>query len=415
MIAKFYKHISNLLLPLIFFYFVFRFFFSKEDISSLLKKFGLCKISRPRGRIVWINGVSIGEAKSGVTVAEEILKNNPNTKILFTTSTLAAFKVVSELKKNLIVTFTPVDVSLIVKRFIKFWKPDLTIFMESEIWPNIISEHKNNNISFSILNGRISKKSYIFWKKISFFSKEIFTNINLCFVQNQESKNYFESLGVSNVTLISNLKFINSSRKIDKNEYHSLKKILSKKLVITLFSSHEEEELVLINCYKNLKKKFSNLIFIIIPRHIHKSNQIMSNLKNHSIDFALRSKDKNNINEKNFYIVDTYGELNLFFKLSHSAIVGGSFKKVGGHNPIEISNYDCVLFFGPEMFNFNQIKEIILKKKAGFEVNNHEDLTKKIILVLNNKKLKDQTIINFKKLCKEEALKVKKVLKNFSI
>ena len=123
----------------------------------------------------------------------------------------------------------------------------------------------------------------------------------------------------------------------------------------------------------------------------------------------------NNINEKNFYIVDTYGELNLFFKLSHAAIVGGSFKKIGGHNPIEISNYDCVLFFGPEMFNFNQIKEIILKKKAGFEVNSHEDLTKKIILILDNKKLKEQTIINFKKLCKEEALKVKKMLKNFSM
>ena len=130
MISKFYKYISNLLLPLIFFYFVFRFFFSKEDKDSLLKKFGLSRISRPSGRIVWINGVSIGEAKSGVTVAEEILKNNPNTTILFTTSTLAAFKVVSDLKKNFIITFTPVDVSLIVKRFIKFWKPDLTIFME---------------------------------------------------------------------------------------------------------------------------------------------------------------------------------------------------------------------------------------------------------------------------------------------
>ena len=222
-------------------------------------------------------------------------------------------------------------------------------------------------------------------------------------------------MGVPNVKLISNLKFINNSRKIDANEFLSLKKVLSKKLVITLFSSHEDEELVLINCYKKLKKKFSNLFFIIIPRHVHKRKQIMSNLKNHSIDFALRSKDKNNINEQNFYIVDTYGELNLFFKLSHAAIVGGSFKKIGGHNPIEISNYDCVLFFGPEMFNFNQIKEIVLKKKAGFEVNNYEDLAKKIILILNNKKLKKQTIINFKNLCKEEALKVKKVLKNFSI
>ena len=415
MIVKFYKYISNLLSPLIFFYFVLRFFFSKENKESLLKKFSLSKIKRPNGKLVWINGVSLGEAKSGITVAQEILKNNSNTTILFTTSTLTAFKEISSLKNNFIITFTPIDIGFIVNRFIKSWRPDLTIFMESEIWPNIISEHKKNNISFSILNGRISKKSYIFWKKISFFSKEIFTNINLCFVQNQESKNYFESLGVPNVKLISNLKFINNSRKINTNEYLSLKKVLSKKLVITLFSSHDDEELVLINCYKNLKKKFSNLFFIIIPRHVHKRKQIMFNLKSHSIDFAIRSKDKNNIKEKPFYIVDTYGELNLFFKLSHAAIVGGSFKKIGGHNPIEISNYDCVLFFGPEMFNFNQIREIILKKKAGFEVNNYEDLEKKIIVTLNNKKLKKQTVINFKNLCKEEALKVKKVLKNFSI
>ena len=172
---------------------------------------------------------------------------------------------------------------------------------------------------------------------------------------------------------------------------------------------------MLINCYNNLKKKFTNLFFVIIPRHVHKRKQIMLNLKNHNIDFAVRTKDKNNVKEKTFYIADTYGELDLFFKLSHAAIVGGSFKKIGGHNPLEISNYNCVLFFGPEMFNFKQIKEIILKKKAGFEVSNHEDLANKITITFNNKRLKKQTIDNFKNLCKEEALKVKKVLKNFSI
>ena len=142
MILKFYKYLSNLLLPLIFFYFVLRFLFSKEDKKSLLEKFSFSKSKRPNGRVVWINGVSIGEAKSGITIAEEILKNNPNTTILFTTSTLTAFKVISDLKNDFIITFPPVDVNFIVKRFIRFWKPDLTIFIESEIWPNIISELK---------------------------------------------------------------------------------------------------------------------------------------------------------------------------------------------------------------------------------------------------------------------------------
>ena len=103
MIVRFYKYISNLLTPLIFIYFVLRVFFSKEDKDSFLKKFGLNKVKRPNGKLVWINGVSIGEAKSGVSVAEEILKNNTNTTILITTSTLTAFEIISGLKKNFII------------------------------------------------------------------------------------------------------------------------------------------------------------------------------------------------------------------------------------------------------------------------------------------------------------------------
>ena len=134
-------------------------------------------MSRPNGDLIWINGVSIGEAKSGLTVANEILKNNPKAKILFSTSTLTAYKQISVLKKNILLIYSPLDINFLVKRFIKYWRPNLVIFMESEIWPNIIIETKKQNIKFKLLNGRISRRSFIIWRKIFFFLRIFFQKL----------------------------------------------------------------------------------------------------------------------------------------------------------------------------------------------------------------------------------------------
>ena len=377
MIIQIYKYFSNLIFLPILLYFIVRIVLSKETVDSVFEKFCLKKINRPKGKLVWINGVSIGEAKSALTVAEEILKNNPNTIILFSTSTITAYKTISKLKKEFILIYSPIDINFVIKKFLNKWKPDKTIFLESEIWPNIIFELNKRNINFTILNGRISEKSFFFWKKISFFSHKIFSKVNNCFVQDKKSRTRFKSLGVLNTKISPNLKFITKEQPINKKDYNFLKNKLNKKTIITLFSSHEEEELILIDCYNYLKKNYSNLFFIVIPRHLHKKQKIISNLQKYKIKFDLRSKNKQNIDDKSFYIADTYGELNLFFKLSTIAVTGGSFKKVGGHNPIELYHYNCLLIFGPEMFNFEEIKKKIIEANAGFEVKGFKELAKK--------------------------------------
>ena len=234
--------------------------------------------------------------------------------------------------------------------------------MESEIWPNIIIETKKQNIKFKLLNGRISRRSFIIWRKIFFFSKNIFSKIDLCLVQEKIYQNRFQKLGIEDVKVSGNIKFLSAPPVVKFSDYLKLKKNLKKKFVITLFSSHEKEEINLINCHNDLKKKFKNLVFIIIPRHINKSSSIVMNLKNNDKKFSVRSKNKILKKNSNFFVVDTYGELGLFFKLSQIAIVGGSFNNIGGHNPIEVSHFNCVLFFGPNMFNFEKIRELILKE-----------------------------------------------------
>ena len=410
MIFIIYKYLSNILYFPILFYFFIRFLLSKETKKSLLEKFFLKRNKRPNGKIVWINGVSIGEAKTGMIVAEQILKKDPHTKILFSTSTITAHKQIFNQNKKIILVFTPVDINFIIKKFVNYWKPDQTIFLESEIWPNIINELKNKRIKFQIINGRMSKKSFSLWKKISYFSKNIFLNIYFCSVQDHKSEERYRQLGVKNVSNIGNLKFLSRKPFVDKKKLNLLKKSIKNRIVITLFSSHENEELVLIETCKILKKEYPKILFVVIPRHIYKINKIENNLIKNKIKYAIRSTNKKRIESQDFYLVDSYGELGLFFKISDIAIIGGSFEKIGGHNPIEASYFNCVLIFGPHMFNFEDIKLEILNKNAGFEAKNPKELSRKIMILLKNKKIKINMIKKFKELCILESIKAKKIL-----
>ena len=127
-------------------YFLIRLLFSRESKQSIMEKFFFVKSKRPKGKVIWINGVSIGEAKSGLIVAEEILKKQPNTKILFSTSTQTAHQIISNLKKNITLVYTPIDINFVIQKFLDHWRPQQTIFMESEIWPNVINEIKEASI-----------------------------------------------------------------------------------------------------------------------------------------------------------------------------------------------------------------------------------------------------------------------------
>ena len=411
-----YKTFSNFLSFFIFLFFLIRFFMSKENLKSLRDKFVLYKTIKPKGKLVWINAVSIGEAKTAIIVTKEILKKNPRMKVLFSTSTISAYEVIKSENLRVSLIHTPIDIDFLIKRFLRIWNPSLVIFFESEIWPNVISNVHDKNIKFLICNGRISKKSFKKLKKNFFFSKDIFKKINFCQAQDHDSYLRFKSLGVNKVKINGNLKFLSEKPKINKRDFTNLKTKLKSRKVVTLFSSHEGEEKLFINCAKLLQKKFTNLFFIIIPRHINRCNSIHYLIKKNKLNSLLRSDSSNLKKEDNFLIVDTFGELGLFFKLSYLAIVGGSLVKKGGHNPIEAESFNCPLICGPNMQNFSEIEEKMRKNKAGLFLKNYNDLEKKISFLLENPKIIKLIVNNFKKLCKFEksrSIMTLKEIQNF--
>ena len=407
-----YRYLSNLFfIPILFFFFL-RFLVSKETVSSILQKFSISRKKRPEGDLIWINGVSVGESKTGIAVAREIKKIKPKSSILISTSTLSAYNLLSKSKNNFVVIFFPLDINFLIKRFLKYWNPSSVIFIESEIWPNIFYILKEKSIKLSILNARISKKSFINWKRVSFISKSVFPLIDQCYTQNKDSLKRFKELGAKNVKRIQNLKYISQGLEVDCIIYNKIFKQLKSKRVVTLFSSHAEEEKMFADIFRVLSKDISNLFFIIIPRHTYRIKKITDQLNKDKFLFLLRNENNFKITNENLLLVDTFGELGIFFKLSEIAVVGGSFSNHGGHNPIETKDFNCSLIFGPHMENFEDIKTDIVKFKAGFEVKNSSQLIQMILKLLKNKKLNRETNRKFKTLCKSQFYKSKSILRS---
>ena len=260
-----------------------------------------------------------------------------------------------------------------------YWRPNAAIFIDTEIWPNIICNIKKRKIPLVVINGRISKKTFRRWRRFPSFAKEIFNKFDLCISCSEISKKYFEKLGIKNTKYFGNLKFSQSEiNQIYLNQ--KLKKFISKKKVWVASSTHPGEEKICAITHKNLKKKYNNLMTIIIPRHVERIPQIAKQLKN--IGLKIHTHKPNKVIKKgtDIYLVNTYGETKSFYAACKNVFLGGSLIPHGGQNPLEAARYGCNILHGPYVSNFTDIYFFLEKNKIATKINN----SKTIIKALNN-------------------------------
>lgn len=408
MFFKIYKYLSNILTVPIFIFFLIRLFKFKETSESICEKFGFYKKVRTPGKLIWINAVSIGEALSIIPIIKRIEKEYPKCKILLTTSTLTSKKLIEKRSLNVIHQFSPVDISFVVIRFLNYWTPNISITVESEFWPNLILEAKKKKITSLLINARISNKSFLRWNRLKGSVNNIFNSFSLCLTQDNESGNRLKLLGVKKILDYGNLKFFSKSLPFNIDHFNSFKKELNKKFVLLIASSHRGEEKMLISIHERIKAKIPNVLFVILPRHAHRSSEIQKILSMYKKKYAVRSKNEKIKKDTEFYLADTFGETNLFFNISQITIIGGSIIKHGGQNPIEPSFSNTAVLFGPHMFNFKNISEQLINKSAAIRFENEKDLLEKIIKLKNNKNLRSELSKNLKIFCKKEREKEEK-------
>ncbi len=380
-----YRVLINLVLiisPLII---IFRILRKKENIKSLNDKFSFSLKKRKKGKIIWFHGASVGEIKSIIPLLEKYEKNDRIKQVLITSNTLSSTKIIKKIKlKKVIHQFFPIDANLISKKFINHWRPSKVFFIDSEIWPNTLLYLKKKKIPIILLNGRITKKTFYRWRLFPNFSKKLFSNFDLCLSSSRESFNYLKKLNFKNIKFIGNLKFAESENQ-SISDNNILKDLFKIKKTWCASSTHHGEELLCGLVHLELKKKHKNILTIIIPRHVERTNEIKNDLEKLKLKVHLDEPKKKINSDTDIYLVNSYGKTKSFYKRCQNVFLGGSIIKRGGQNPLEAARFGCTILHGPNIDNFREIYEFLKKSKISYKISSQKNLFDNLVKLFSKK------------------------------
>jgi 3-deoxy-D-manno-octulosonic-acid transferase len=380
----FYNILTNLAIIISPIIIIYRIVKGKEDVKRVGEKF--CIYSKKKSnKKVWIHAASVGELMSIVPVIRKLEKNKKINSILLSTSTTSSAKIFNKLKLNKTShIYFPLDNNFIVKRFINYWQPELAIFIDSEIWPNMFRNLQIKDIPIVIMNARITKRSFNKWQIFPNFANQVFGKITLALPQNLETLKYLKLLKVRDIKTAGNLKYYGQkdnhdySTKLLKNKFKNLK-------VWCAASTHFNEEILIGKLHKKLKKKQKKLITIIIPRHVSRTNEIKEALNKIELNCILHSSNEKIKKNTDIYLVDSYGETSKFYSLTNISFVGGSIIKHGGQNPLEPARLGNYIISGPNVKNFKEIYAFLSKLKMSSITSDILKMENLILKRLNNK------------------------------
>ena len=398
-----YRFLTILFFPIFIFLIYIRKFLGKEDKIRFKEKI-FSSSFRPNKRnknnkLIWFHGASIGEITSVIPLIESFKKNNRNISILITTVTLSSGKIVEKRfgnDKDIHHRYFPIDVPSLTEKFIDLWKPNLAIFIDSEIWPNFIFNIKKNNIPLALINGRITKKTFDRWMLLGNFSRKVFASFDLCLPSSKESETNLKNLNTKNVKFLGNLKFMNSKNKIQKLN-SSITQFLNIKKVWCAASTHNQEEIFCLKAHLEIKKTHNNILTILIPRHIKRVNNILTQCNQLNLNSQILNPDEKIKENSEVLIINSYGVLQQYYNYCKSVFIGKSLIKklhlVGGQNPLEAALEGCKIYHGPYVYNFEEIYNFLKINGISQEINDVHTLSSNITKDLYEDKKIDNTSI----------------------
>ena len=335
-----------------------------------------------------------------ILTTTEFVPDRKIDKILLTSITLSSGKILKKRfsqNAKVIHQFLPLDISFWNKKFLEHWRPNLSVFIDSEIWPNLISQINKKKIPLLLLNARITKKSFLKWKFVINFAKKIFEKFDLCIASSKETEDHLRSLGAKNIKSYGNLKFAKSKKesikKLDENYTNQIKN----KKIWCAASTHPSEEIFCANTHLELKKVYNNILTIIIPRHINRSDEILDQLSNLNLKVVKYTNFTEFEDDTDILLVDTYGEAIKFYNISKCVFIGKSLseslKDVSGQNPIEPSRLGCKIFHGPNVSNFKDVYEYLGSLNVAKEVKSPKELSTMLVDELRTEKTNNYEIV----------------------
>ena len=369
------RFLSRICIPFVKFYISRRIAKGLEEKDRVNERFGLPSQKRPNGKLIWIHAVSVGETLSIIPIIDGIKKLRPDISILLTTTTVTTAKQIEQrLKDKVIHQYIPFDIFIWVRRFIKYWKPSMAIFVESELWANTLYYLHDNNIPIYLLNARVSERSL---KRMFLIKKYFrilpFSLFKCVFTSTAEMENAIRELGAKKIQILPNLKTLSDKLPINEVNKKKIANKIAKRKAWIAVSTHKGEEEIIINAHKELRNKFPELLTIIAIRHPSRKLEVQDLAISNGLSTTLYSETmitRKHIKE-DLLIIDEMGCLGDFFEIVDTVLVCGSLVPgIGGHNFLEPLQFACNVATGPYIDNFQDIypyvkNDCILVKNAN--------------------------------------------------
>jgi len=347
----------------------------KEVPERLGERRGIASIPRPDGKLIWFHAASVGETNVVLPLIHELHRDRPDLEILLTTVTVTSAHIAAaRLPAGAIHQFVPLDTPGYVERFLDHWRPNAALFIESEIWPNLIMDADRRRIPLVLLNARMSDRSFKRWMKLKGLSLPIFSRFAVVLAQSDKLAKRLSKLGAPKVIPAGNLKFDSPPPPVDRIALNRLKTAIGDRRIFLAASTHPGEDEIIAEAHKALRGSVPHLLTIIVPRHPERGADISQMLRSQTLTVARRSGDEDIAPETDIYVADTLGELGLYYTLADFAFIGGSLVPHGGQNPIEAVKLGAGVVTGPHWHNFPEVYQALAESGGCRFVTSPEDL-----------------------------------------
>jgi 3-deoxy-D-manno-octulosonic-acid transferase len=370
-----YRGVTTAAEPLVRFYLRLRARRGKEDPMRMAERRGIASAQRPDGPLVWLHAASVGEAQSSLALIGRLLSMRPDMNMLVTSGTVTSAAMLEKrLPSRAIHQYVPVDVARWVRRFLDHWRPDLALFVESEIWPNLMTETTARGCPLVLINGRLSARSFERWRKSPGMSRSLMQGFALCLGQTDRDRENFAALGAPKCDYLGNLKYSAAPLPVEEAALASLREAIGERPLWLAASTHPGEEDLAAAVHLALRDTKPGLLTVIVPRHPNRGGEIAAMLAGRGLSVARRSLGELPNFGTDIYLADTLGELGLFYRLAEIAFIGGSTGSLGGHNPLEAAQLDCAIIRGPDMSNFRTVAADLEASRAALSFEDEDGL-----------------------------------------
>ena len=346
----------------------------KEDPARLSERKGVPSQPRPEGTLIWIHGASVGESLAVLPLVTALLEK-PHRTVLVTTGTVTSARLMGErLPAGALHQYVPIDSAECVQRFLDHWHPDLALFVESELWPNLILETHRRGVPMALVNARLSAGSFRGWNRAPRLARRIVSCFDGCLAQDAEIANRLIALGARGVRISGSLKADVPPLPVDEAALAAFRESVGNRPIFLAASTHPGEEQLVLQATQELRKSCTDMLTVIVPRHPERGPEIEEAAISRGFSVIRRATGALPSAGTQLYVADTLGELGLFYRAAPFVFLGKSLVVGGGQNPLEPAQLQTAILTGPHTENFEEIFRVLLNAQGEGRVRSAEEL-----------------------------------------